>query len=165
MAMRNQVTRYLDKHKIPYQTHQLPGDKLSAEEAARYLNVAPATVYKTIVTIERKSNRIVLALVPAQTKVDLKALARYLQMKKIHLTTQREAEQLTGLQTGGISPLALLHRRFTVVLDRSALDHPQMYLSGGDRGLNIQLAPGDLITSTGALCFPISTTFTQEVPR
>ena len=55
------------------------------------------------------------------------------------LPTEREAERLTGLQAGGISPLALLNRGFQVVLDESAQEHAEIYISGGQRGLDIRL--------------------------
>jgi Cys-tRNA(Pro)/Cys-tRNA(Cys) deacylase len=66
------------------------------------------------------------------------------------LPTEREAERLTGLQAGGISPLALLNRGFQVVIDTSAQAHDEIYISGGQRGLNIRLAPTDLARLTGA---------------
>ena len=154
--MRNLVKRLLVKKKIPFRAHALPPEKLTALEAAEFLHAAPETVYKTIVTLHRPDQQPILALVPAAHQVDLKALARGLGLKKIHLTTQREAEAITGLETGGISPLALLHRRFTVVLDQSIRNHEQIFLSGGQRGLNVQLAPTDLITLTRARILPIS---------
>jgi Cys-tRNA(Pro)/Cys-tRNA(Cys) deacylase len=160
--MRNQITRILDKQKINYLTHELPAEKLSAEEVARYLDVELSTVFKTLVTIDRKTNKVVLALIPAQRSVDLKSLARHLRLKKVQMASQREAEQITGLQTGGISPLALLHKNFRVVIDQSALDHAQIYVSGGQRGLDIQLAPLDLIKLTNALCLPISARIASE---
>ena len=68
----------------------------------------------------------------------------------IIIPTYNEAEKLTGLETGGISPLALVNKGFQVVIDSSAKSHPQIYISGGQRGLNIQLNPGDLIKLTNA---------------
>ena len=81
---------------------------------------------------------------------DFPALARVLGEKKVYLASQREAEQITGLQVGGISPLALLSRGFQVVIDSSAESQEEIYLSGGQRGLNIRLAPNDLIALTNA---------------
>ncbi|HEX2981810.1 MAG TPA: YbaK/EbsC family protein, partial [Anaerolineaceae bacterium] len=70
--------------------------------------------------------------------------------------TQREAEQLTGLQAGGISPLALINKGFQVVIDQTASAHAQIHISGGQRGLNLRLAPGDLATLTNARFAAIS---------
>ena len=70
--------------------------------------------------------------------------------EKLHLPTQREAEELTGLQSGGISPLALLNKGFQLCLDQSAEAHKEIHISGGQRGLNIRLGVKDLITVTNA---------------
>jgi Cys-tRNA(Pro)/Cys-tRNA(Cys) deacylase len=66
------------------------------------------------------------------------------------LATHKQAEQLTGLQTGGISPLALLQRGFQVVIDNSAQSLDELYISGGQRGLNIRIPTTALITLTKA---------------
>jgi Cys-tRNA(Pro)/Cys-tRNA(Cys) deacylase len=70
--------------------------------------------------------------------------------KKVHLPTEREAEQLTGLQAGGISPLALLNKGFQVVIDSSAQNYPEIHVSGGQRGLNIRMGVSDLVKLTNA---------------
>ncbi|HNB41759.1 MAG TPA: YbaK/EbsC family protein, partial [Anaerolineales bacterium] len=85
-----------------------------------------------------------LTVIPGPRVVDLKLLASFLGEKKMHLPTEREAEQLTGLQAGGISPLALINKGFQVVIDASAQNFETIYISGGQRGLNIQLGAKDL---------------------
>jgi Cys-tRNA(Pro)/Cys-tRNA(Cys) deacylase len=82
--------------------------------------------------------------------VDLKLLAAALGEKKVHLPTEREAEQITGLQAGGISPLALINKAFQVILDQSAERFEAIHVSGGQRGLNIKLGVADLIKLTNA---------------
>jgi Cys-tRNA(Pro)/Cys-tRNA(Cys) deacylase len=148
--VKNNVTRLLESRGIPYQAFELPKEKLSGMEAAVYLGVKPERVYKTIVVKRQKPGRPVLALVPAPREVDLKGLSRALGEKKVHLATQKEAEQITGLQTGGISPLALLNRRFQVIIDISAQSLDNIYISGGQRGLNICLATQALVELTNA---------------
>jgi Cys-tRNA(Pro)/Cys-tRNA(Cys) deacylase len=74
----------------------------------------------------------------------------------VSLATQREAEQVTGLQAGGISPLALLNRGFQVVIDAMVEVFEQVYISGGQRGLNIRLPVQDLISLTQAQLADIS---------
>lgn len=148
--VKNNVTRLLESRGIPYQAFELPKEKLSGMEAAVYLGVKPEKVYKTIVVKRQKPGKPVLALVPAPREVDLKGLSRALGEKKIHLATQKEAEQITGLQTGGISPLALLNRRFQVIIDITAQSLEDIYISGGQRGLNICLATQALIELTNA---------------
>jgi Cys-tRNA(Pro)/Cys-tRNA(Cys) deacylase len=82
--------------------------------------------------------------------VDLKLLAAALGEKKVYLPTEREAEQLTGLQAGGISPLALINKGFQVVIDSSAQNYGEIHVSGGQRGLNIKLPVPDLAKLTNA---------------
>ena len=150
------VTRLLDQRKIPYTAFQLPAEKLSAIEAAQYLDVPPDKVYKTIVVTRPTIGKPILALVPGTQEVNLKALAKAIGEKKVHLPSQREAEKLTGLQAGGISPLALLNRGFQVILDSSAQNHIDIYISGGKRGLNIRLPVSDLVAMTNARVSAIS---------
>jgi Cys-tRNA(Pro)/Cys-tRNA(Cys) deacylase len=88
--------------------------------------------------------------------VDLKALAAFLGEKKMHLPTEREAEQMTGLQAGGISPLALINKGFQVVIDSTAESLDEICISGGQRGLNLRLSPRDLARLTNARFAPIS---------
>ena len=152
----NNVTRLLDSRKISYTAHDLPSDKLGALETARLLDVEPASVFKTIVVTREKPKKPLLVVVPGPANVDLKLLAAALGEKKVHLPTEREAEQITGLQAGGISPLALINKGFQVVLDKSAEDFTEIYISGGQRGLNIKLGVEDLIKLTNARLAPVS---------
>ena len=146
----NNITRLLDAKKIPYTAYELPAEKLGALETARLLNTSLEQVFKTIVVKREGRGKPILAVVPGNAEVDLKSLARALGEKKLHLPTEREAEQLTGLQAGGISPLALLNKGFQVVLDSTARNYPQIHISGGQRGLNIRLSVDDLILLTHA---------------
>ena len=140
----NNVTRLLEARKIPYTVFDLPEEKLGALEAAQLLGVEPGLVYKTIVILREGKGKPVLAVTPGDKEVDLKLLARALDEKKLHVPTQREAERLTGLQAGGISPLALINRGFQVVIDATAQSLPEFFISGGQRGLNIRLSPAAL---------------------
>jgi len=151
MAPVNNVTRLLDSRKISYRSYELPTEKLGALETARLLNVDPASVFKTIVTTRKDSKtRPVLAVIPGNTQLDLKALAIVLGEKKMNLPTEREAEKLTGLQAGGISPLALINKGFQVIIDQSAKEHDEIHVSGGQRGLNIRIPVEALIRLTNA---------------
>jgi Cys-tRNA(Pro)/Cys-tRNA(Cys) deacylase len=150
MPVVNNVTRFLDSRKIAYQAYETPAEKLGALETAQFLNVPLEVVYKTIVVTRDKPKKPLLAVVPGPANVDLKLLAAAIGEKKVHLPTEREAEQLTGLQAGGISPLALLNKGFQVVIDSSAQDHAEIHVSGGQRGINIRLGVKDLIKLTNA---------------
>jgi Cys-tRNA(Pro)/Cys-tRNA(Cys) deacylase len=152
----NNVTRFLDSRKIKYRAFETPAEKLGAIETARFLNLPDAIVYKTIVVLRSKPGKPVLAIIPGANQVDLKLLASALKEKKMILPAEREAEALTGLQAGGISPLALINKGFQMVLDQAALSHPEIHISGGQRGLNIALRPQDLIALIRAITAQIS---------
>jgi Cys-tRNA(Pro)/Cys-tRNA(Cys) deacylase len=146
----NNITRMLDAKKIPYTAYELPAEKMGADETARLLDVPLEQVFKTIVVKREGKGKPILAVVPGWAEVDLKQLAKALGDKKLFLPTEREAEQLTGLQAGGISPLALINRGFQVVLDSSAQDYEHIHISGGQRGLNIRLPVDALVKLTHA---------------
>jgi Cys-tRNA(Pro)/Cys-tRNA(Cys) deacylase len=152
----NNVTRFLDARKVSYTAFETPPEKLGALEVALLLDVEPASVFKTIVvtrdtpTSPSKRKKPLLVVVPGPSSVDLKLLALALGEKRVHLPTEREAEQLTGLQAGGISPLALINKGFQVVIDSSARNFSLIHVSGGQRGLNIRLSPDDLAKLTNA---------------
>jgi len=156
MPQINNITRLLDSRKISYTAFETPVEKLGALETAKILNVPPETVFKTIVVTHDKPRKPVLAVIPGPNSVDLKLLAASLGEKKVHLPTEREAEQLTGLQAGGISPLALLNKGFQVMLDSAAQSYDEIHVSGGQRGLNIKLPVADLIKLTNARVASIS---------
>lgn len=156
MSAVNNVTRFLDSRKIPYTAFETPAEKLGALETAKYLNVPPETVFKTIVVTRDKPKKPILAVIPGPNSVDLKLLAVTLGEKKVSLPTEREAEQLTGLQAGGISPLALINKGFQVVIDAAAQNYDEIHVSGGQRGSNIKLPVVDLIKLTNARVASIS---------
>ena len=152
----NNVTRMLDSLKIPYTAFELPPKKLGAIEVAAILEVPADLVYKTIVILREAKGKPILAVVPGPAEVDLKAVARALGEKKVFLASEREAERITGLQAGGISPLALLNKGFQVVLDVSARDHLEILISGGQRGLDIRLPVDALASLVHSIYAPIS---------
>jgi len=152
----NNITRLLDSRKISYTAFETPVEKLGAVETAEFLKVPPEIVFKTIVVTRDKPKKPILAVIPGSNSVDLRLLAAALGEKKVHLPTEREAEHLTGLQAGGISPLALINRGFQVVIDSLAQTYEEIHISGGQRGLNIKLRAVDLIKLTNARVASVS---------
>jgi Cys-tRNA(Pro)/Cys-tRNA(Cys) deacylase len=152
----NNVIRLLDAKNIPYTAFELPAEKLGAERTASLLDVPLEQVFKTIVVLREGKGKPLLAVVPGDAEVDLKALARAVNEKKLHLATERQAEAVTGLQTGGISPLALLNKGFQVVIDESAVLYDEIHISGGQRGLNIRLPLAAFVDLCGAVLAPIA---------
>ena len=156
MPVVNNVTRLLDSKKVSYKAFELSAEKRGASETALLLGVDPELVYKTIVVTRPGPGKPVLAVIPGPNRVDLKQLATALGEKKLSLPTEREAEELTGLLAGGISPLALLNKGFQVVIDSVAQDLPEIHVSGGQRGLNIRLPVSALAELTRARFAPVS---------
>lgn len=140
----NNVTRMLEVKKVRFEALEVPAQKLSALEVAEILDMPPQGVFKTIVFKRARAGKAILALVPAPHEVDGRKLAAALGEKKVYLTSMAEAEKLTGLLAGGISPLALINQGFQVVIDSSANLRETMVISAGQRGLQIRLTPQDL---------------------
>ncbi len=156
MAIVNNVTRLLDQRHIAYEAYELPAEKLGARETAGLLGIDAAVVFKTIVVTPDKPKKPLLAVVPGDSVVDLKLVVAAVGEKKVYLPTEREAEELTGLQAGGISPLALIHKGFRVLIDESARRYAEIHVSGGQRGLNIRLPLADLEKLTNAQIAPLA---------
>jgi Cys-tRNA(Pro)/Cys-tRNA(Cys) deacylase len=162
MTPTNNVTRMLDARKIEYTALQLPDEKLGALESARLLGAPPEAVFKTIVVTREKPKPPLLVLVAGTSTVDLKKVAAAVGDKKVHLPTEREAEALTGLQAGGISPLALTNKGFRVLIDAAAQEQGFIHVSGGQRGLNIRIGVEDLAQLTKARFAPVSSSLPPE---
>ena len=152
----NNVTRFLDAKKVKYTAFETPAEKLGALETAQFLNIPPEQVFKTIVVTRPKPGKPVLAVIPGSGQVDLKLTASALGEKKVSLPTEKEAEGLTGLQAGGISPLALINKGFQVLIDASAQPLGEIHVSGGQRGLNIKMSAADLAKLVNARFAPVS---------
>jgi Cys-tRNA(Pro)/Cys-tRNA(Cys) deacylase len=121
-------------------------------EAAEVLGIDPARVFKTLmVEVEGK---LAVGIVPVSGSLDLKSVAAVLGSKKAAMADPKAAERRTGYVLGGISPLGQRQPSPTV-LDESALSFDTILVSGGRRGLDIELAPEDLVRLTKALTAPI----------
>jgi Cys-tRNA(Pro)/Cys-tRNA(Cys) deacylase len=158
----NNITRLLESRKIPFTAFELPAEKVGARETARRLGVSAEIVFKTIVVVREKPGKPILAVIPGTAQANLKTIAAALNEKKVRLPTQKEAEQLTGLQAGGISPLALINKGFQVLIDTSASQHELIHISGGQRGLNVRLPVKALVELTHARLAEISSPLSEE---
>jgi Cys-tRNA(Pro)/Cys-tRNA(Cys) deacylase len=116
-------------------------------DAAAALGLDPARVFKTLVAAA--DGALVAAIVPVAGELDLKALAAVMGARKAALATPAEAERATGYVVGGISPLGT-RRHLPTVLDASAGSLATIHVSGGRRGLQLELSPADLARLTGA---------------
>lgn len=123
-------------------------------EAAEALGVDPARVFKTL--LADADGRLVVGIIPVSTRLDLKALARAVGARRAAMADPVVAQRATGYVVGGISPLGQ-KRAHPTVLDSSALGHDTVLVSAGRRGLDVELAPADLVALTSATTAPIAT--------
>jgi Cys-tRNA(Pro)/Cys-tRNA(Cys) deacylase len=116
-------------------------------DAANALDVEPARVLKTLAaTVD---GRLVLAVIPVDRELDLKRLAEALDGRRATMAEPAEAERATGYVVGGISPLGT-RRLLPVVVERAVLEHATVFMSAGRRGLQVELAPADLVRLSSA---------------
>lgn len=157
MAAKLNAMRLLESHKIPYEALAFPDTIHDAGEVAETLGVPPELVYKTLVVQSAAAgDKPALALVASTRQLDLKKLAAAWGVKKAGMAAHREAERLTGLKVGGISALALTHKRWTVFIDQPATAHEHIIVSAGQRGVNLRVPTTALIQVTGARVAEIS---------
>jgi Cys-tRNA(Pro)/Cys-tRNA(Cys) deacylase len=145
------ATLALDRAGVDYRLHPYDHDPRAASyglEAAAALGVDPARVFKTL--LASLDGSLVVGIVPVSGQLDLKALARALGGSKAVMAEVSAAERVTGHVAGGISPLGQ-KRPLRTVLDASALDHDTIFVSAGRRGLDLEIAPADLVAITGAI--------------
>jgi len=144
------ATRVAAQARIDHRLHEYEHDPAAASyalEAAEALGVEPARVFKTLVV--DRDGTLTVCIVPAPDTLDLRALG-----KRAAMAPTERAERVTGYVAGGISPLGQ-RRRLPTLLDDSAERFATIFVSAGRRGLEIELAPADLLALTGGRLQPI----------
>jgi Cys-tRNA(Pro)/Cys-tRNA(Cys) deacylase len=144
------ATDLLARLKIAHTVHRYEHDPRGGGyglEAAAALGMPPERVFKTL--IAEVDQRLIVAVVPVAGSLDLKALAGAAGGKKARMADPAAAERATGYVTGGISPVGQ-RRSLPAVLDATALNFDTILVSAGQRGLEIEIAPADLIRAAGA---------------
>jgi Cys-tRNA(Pro)/Cys-tRNA(Cys) deacylase len=150
------ATVLLTRAKVPFTLHPYEHDPRSTgygEEAADALGIDPARIFKTL--IASVEGKLACAVVPVAARLDLKALAAALGGKRAEMADPAAAARATGYVVGGISPLGQ-RSRLPVVVDASASGFETVYVSAGRRGLQVELAPADLVRAAGARLAPIA---------
>ena len=148
---KTQALHLLDQRGFAYVEIVFPETIHDAGGVAAYAGVPPGEVFKTLVVLTAPPGaRPALILEPADATLDLKQAAQAMRVKRLEMATHAQAEQLTGLKIGGISALALTHKRWPVFLDRRAAPLETIVVSAGQRGRNVRLRVADFIAVTGA---------------
>lgn len=129
-----------------------PDETAFGEEAAKALRLDPDRVFKTLVA--EVDGGLVVAVVPVSGQLSLKALAAAVGGKRAAMADPKVAEKTTGYVLGGISPLGQ-RKSLPTVVDATVMDHSTVFVSGGRRGLDIELKPEDLIRLTAARTAPL----------
>ncbi|HWG62314.1 MAG TPA: Cys-tRNA(Pro) deacylase [Streptosporangiaceae bacterium] len=151
-----QATQQLTRQGIAHTVHAYahgPGRDAYGLEASQAMGVAPGRVFKTLVA--EVDGALAVGVVPVASRLDLKALAAAAGGKKAKMAAPADAERATGYVVGGISPLGQ-RRRLPLVIDSSAMDYETIFCSGGRRGLEIEIAPADLVRAASAAMAAIS---------
>ena len=151
------ATVALERAKVAFTLHEYAHDPRHESyglEASEALGVPPERVFKTLVAAVDGS--LAVGVVPAGRQLDLKTLAAAVGGKKAVMADVAAAERATGYVAGGISPVGQ-KRRLPVVVDSSALELTTIFCSAGRRGLEIEIAPADLVKASGATVAPIAT--------
>ena len=154
------ATRAADSAGVTYRTHEyehVAGGTSYGQEAADALGVDAARVHKTLVASVERVGRaeLVVAVVPVDAQLDLKALADAVGAKRAEMAAPADVERTTGYVLGGVSPLGQ-RKRLTTVIDDGAATFATIYVSAGRRGLEIELAADDLLRLTGGTSAPLA---------
>ena len=147
----------LEKAKIRYKVHKYhhePSSRVYGEEAAEKLNIPFDRIFKTLV-VSVDNNILLVAVVPVSKQLDLKLFAKTAGSKKAKMADKHLVERATGYVLGGVSPIGQ-KKKLKTIIDTSALKFNTVYVSAGRRGLQIELAPEDLGSQTGATYGEIS---------
>jgi Cys-tRNA(Pro)/Cys-tRNA(Cys) deacylase len=150
------ATVALTRAGLPFRTHTYAHDPSVAsygDEAARATGVEPERIFKTLLV--DTGSGLAVGVVPVSGSLDLKALATALGTKKVTMAQPAAAERSTGYVVGGISPIGQ-RRALPTVIDDSASRFATVFVSGGRRGFEIELAATDLAAVTGATFGPIA---------
>ena len=149
-AVKTNVLRYLDAHKIPYETREyaVDDDNFDGKLVAGKTGLAPAMIYKTLV-LTGDGSRPLVCVIPVEQELDLKAVARATGNKSVAMLHQKDLLPLTGYQRGGCSPIGM-KKLFPTYIDESAQSLERISVSAGVRGCQVILAVGALMTSVNA---------------
>lgn len=150
MTVKTNAMRLLESAGIEYElrTYLFDQEDISAERVAALLSMAPEQIFKTLV-VRGDNSGPMLVLAPAGTEIDMRALARSSGDKRVEMAHQREVLGLTGYVRGAVTPLGI-PRNYPVFIEETAILWDQIGISAGAKGIELTLAPADLVHITSA---------------
>lgn len=157
MPVKLNSMRVLEQAKIPYEILEYPDTIKDAEEVAEAIGIPYWMVYKTLVVQAEGQPKPMLAIIASDCQLDLKKLAAAAGVKKARMAAHKDAEALTGLKVGGISPLMLRDKNWTVYIDRHAADLEHIAISAGQRGMQVRVPVVPLLNLLRARLADITT--------
>ena len=154
--MKTNAVRLLDSLNVPYELHdyEVNPDDLTAETVAGKIGLPAEQVFKTLV-VKGERNRVCLAVIPGNSELDLKALAKLAGDRKMELAPLREVQPLTGYIRGGVTAMGG-KKDYPVFVDETAILFDLISISAGVRGTQILLNPGDYLRVVNATTGPIA---------
>lgn len=150
------AVKYLNKHKLKYNIHKYNHEATCinyGKEAADKLGLDSKRVFKTLL-VELSSEQLAVGVIPVSGTMSLKEIAKALKAKSAKMADKEKVQKTTGYLLGGVSPFGQ-KKRLKTVLDLSALDYETIYVSGGRRGLDLEVKPEDIVKILGAIVFDI----------
>jgi Cys-tRNA(Pro)/Cys-tRNA(Cys) deacylase len=159
LILKTNATRLLDQRAIPYEIkeYEVDPDDLSAETVAQKIGLPSAQVFKTLL-VQTAARDFYFAVIPGNTELDLKALAKQTGDRKLELAPLKDLQSLTGYIRGGVTVMAA-KKAFTVYLDETAILFDRISVSAGVRGAQILLDPNDYAAVTQAILAAITKEF------
>lgn len=149
--------RLLEANDIPYQAFEYDTGFHDAMEVAEMIGAPEFAVYKTLIVESANSSDVYVVMVASDRELDLKKVASAVGEKKVKMAKQSDAEKMTGLQVGGISPLMLMDKNWIIVLDSPATQLQNIYISAGQRGMQLGVPVTPLMNLLKARIADVST--------
>jgi len=155
MSRTTRATQFLSRAKVAHSVHgyaYAPGNDRVGLQAAEALGEQPSRVLKTLMI--EIDGRPACAVIPSDRELSMKKAAAALGAKSAQMMKPADAERLTGYHVGGISPFGQ-KKRVPVAIEAAAMAEDQVYINGGQRGLQVRLSPGDAATALAAVVAPL----------
>jgi len=145
----SETMKLLKKKRVKFRLLKYPKTVRDTTLVAQHVDVSPNHLFKSLVVIDSTENPLII-MIPSNSRININCLYSILKRNGLKMATKTEAEELTGLQVGGISPLALVGKNIPVYIDQSVKQFNWIVMSAGQRGVAVKLLSSDLLKITKA---------------